>query len=112
MDFNKDILGPDSVMSVFMLLSVFYTGWTCWSPAFRRLGIRLRTVLLTFDIILSISVVVLATITGDGNTQVVWAVLAVVSFIRMIYMRDSASKARKAELQEQRKTPPPPPESV
>ena len=112
MDFDKDILGPDSVMSVLMLLSVFYTGWICWAPAFRRRGIRLRTTMLTFDILLSIGVVVLATITGDGNTQVVWSVLAVVSFIRLIYMRDSATKARKAELQAQRKTPPPPPESV
>ena len=109
---NEDIFGPDSVMSVLMLVSVFYSGWTCWGQGFRRRSVGVRTALLTFDIVLSVAVVVLATIVGDGSTQMVWVTLAVVSFVRMIYMRDSAAKARKSAEDAVRKMPPPPPEDV
>lgn len=88
----NDIFSADSAMGVLMLVSVFYTGWTCWGQGFGTLGIRTKTALLSLDIAISIAVIVLATVTGDGCTQMVWATLAVVSFVRMVYMRDNNKK--------------------
>lgn len=89
MEHVGDIISTDSVMGMLMLVSVFYTGWTCWSNGFRSKGIKTKTALLTLDIIISITIIVLATINGDSSIQMVWATLGVLSFIRMLYMRDT-----------------------
>lgn len=75
-------------MGLLMLLSVFYTGWVSRGQSFSRLGTGVKTVLLTLDILLSVVIVTLATVTGNGSTQMVWGILAVAGVVRMLYIRD------------------------
>ncbi len=95
-------------MCVLMVASVYFTGWTYWSATFQSRGIKMKTTLLIFDILLSTAIVILSTVIGDDSTQVVWAVLGIANLLRLFYLRDKAVK-KEPKREEIRKTPPPPP---
>lgn len=95
-------------MCVLMVISVYYTGWTYWSNGFQSRGIRMKTALLLFDVVLSATIVIISTVIGDGSTQAVWAILGVANLLRLFYLRDREAKTR-LKNEEGRRTPPPPP---
>lgn len=108
MDENTGIFTLDSAMCVLMLASVYFMGWTYWSSAFQSRGIKMKTGLLIFDILLSTAIVIISTIVGDNSTQAVWAVLGIANLLRLFYLRDKNAK-RNSKREEVRKTPPTPP---
>ncbi len=108
MEENTGIFTWDSAMCVLMVISVYFMGWTYWSNGFQRRGIRMKTALLLFDVLLSTTIVIISTVIGDGSTQAVWAVLGVANLLRLFYLRDKEGKTRQKK-ETTRTTPPPPP---
>ncbi len=111
MESETGIFSLDSAMCVLMVISGYFMGWTYWSASFQSRGIKMKTALLSLDVLLSATIVIISTVIGDSSTQAVWAVFGGVNLLRLFYLRDKETK-KAAKVVTGRKTPPPPPVPV
>lgn len=111
MESETGIFSLDSAMCVLMVISGYFMGWTYWSASFQGRGIKMKTALLSLDVLLSATIVIISTVIGDSSTQAVWAVFGGVNLLRLFYLRDKETK-KAAKVVTGRKTPPPPPVPV